>query len=81
MAKASLTSEQQMRVMHSLNLGMRRSELARSYGVSKDTIDRIWQKYGKTLYEPTTLGDRLAVLHSKLDRVLLETAGVGRLEE
>lgn len=74
MAKASLTNEQQMRAGQLLRSGLSQAAIARAFGVSKDTINRLAQKHTRLEYEPTTLGMRLDALNVKLDRIIAETA-------
>ena len=57
--------------------------VAERLSVSKNTVAGIWSRHGEpgTRRVPTTLGQRLDALHAKLDRVLAETRGIGRIPE
>jgi transposase len=79
----ALNAEQQARVLRLLKSGASQADVARIFGVSKNTVAGVSRRYGKHVpqREATTLGDRLAVLHSELDRVLSETVGIGKLME
>ena len=52
-------------------------------GVSRNTVAGVWSRFGDPVprHQPTTLGQRLDALHAKLDRVLAETRGGGRIPE
>jgi transposase len=70
-------------VIEMLKSGARQKEVAARYGVSKNTVAGVWARHGNpgTRREPTTLGQRLDALHERLDRVLAETRGIGRIPE
>ena len=52
-------------------------------GVSRNTVAGVWARHGDPVprHQPTTLWERMDALHNKLDRVLRETTGVGRIPE
>lgn len=81
--RGALDAEQQARVMQLLKTGASQGQVAKVMGVSKNTIAGVSRRYGEQLQqiEPSTLGDRLDVLHAKLSRVLHETRAVGRIAE
>ena len=79
----ALTVEQQTRVIEMLKSGSGQREVAQHFEVSKNVVAGVWARHGNpgTRREPTTLGQRLDALHEKLDRVLAETRGIGRIPE
>jgi len=64
--------------------GMSQKAAAKVLGVSKNIVAGAWARHGNPGTkgpEPTTLPQRLDALHKRLDRVLAETAGVGKIPE
>jgi transcriptional regulator with XRE-family HTH domain len=67
-----------------LRTGETQASVARSLGVTKNTIAGLWHRNGEPqLKAPakTTMAERLDALHQKLDAVLAATVGVGRIPE
>ena len=66
-----------------LQSGEPQKAVAQAFGVTKNVIAGVWARHGEpgTRREPTTLHNRLDALHAQLNRVLAETAGVGRIAE
>jgi transposase-like protein len=67
-----------------LRTGETQASVARSLGVTKNTIAGLWHRNGDPqLQSPakTTMAERLNALHQKLDAVLAATVGVGHIPE
>lgn len=73
----AFTVEQQAEVIDTLKSGLSQKQVAEHFGVSKNVVAGIWARFGDpgARREPTTLGQRLDALHTKMDRVLAETLG------
>lgn len=68
-----------------LRAGMRNRDIVAALGVTKNVIAGIALREGLSgesnhiVEEPSTLFERCARLHDRMDRVLAETMGVGRI--
>ncbi len=72
---------EQERALKLLRGGAGRREVATLYGVTKDTIAGLWRRHGEpaTEPEPSTVWTRCDAMHARLDSVLAENVGVGRI--
>ena len=79
----ALSVYRQEQVVDMIKAGATIRNVAERLGVSRNTVAGIWSRHGEpgTRRVPTTLGQRLDALHAKLDRVLAETRGIGRIPE
>ena len=76
----ALSVDRQEEVIQMLQSGAPQKAVAQAFGVTKNVIAGVWARHGERR-EPTTLHNRLDALHDQLDRVIAETAGVGRITE
>ena len=76
-----LNITQQGKALALLRSGVTQQAVAEQLGVSKNTIAGLWARRGEPVHrpDPTTLFERCDALHRKLDAVLAETVGVGRI--
>ena len=79
----ALSVYRQEQVVDMIKAGATIRIVAENFSVTKNTVAGIWSRHGEpgTRRVPTTLYARLDALHAKLDRVLDETRGVGRIPE
>lgn len=78
----ALGLERQREALELLRAGRTQEQVARKFGVSKNTISGLWARHGEPVASPPpppTLYERLDKLHARLDRVLAQTRGVGIL--
>ncbi len=78
----ALSVERQVAALALLFGGVSQAEIARQFGVTKNTIAGIWRRYGEGRSrdpEPTTLFARCERLNAACDAVLRATAGIGRV--
>ena len=78
-----LSAEQQDEALGMIAGGARQTEVAKRFGVTKNVIAGLWSRHGDPtpLSEPSTLEERCAALHARMDAVLAETMGVGKIVE
>ena len=80
----ALTVEERDRALVMVRSGFTMSRVAARFRVTKNTIAGLWHRHGEPVSdgpEPGTLFGRMDALHARLDAVLAETVGVGRLSE
>ncbi len=76
----ALSSADQDRALDMLREGKTQVQVALRLGVTKNTIAGVWKRAGMGEArgpDPSTLLQRCAALHAKMDAVLAETRGVG----
>jgi len=62
-----------------LDEGHSQREVGRMLGVTKNTVAGIWARAGRGTSAQTTMLDRLAALHDRMDAMLAECVGIGRV--
>jgi hypothetical protein len=78
----ALTVAQQDAAIDMLLSGLSQTGVAAHFGVTKNTIAGVWARSGNGQANgpvPTTLIERCDALHVRMDAVLAETLGVGRV--
>ena len=73
------------RILELLDSGLTQGQVAQKLGITKNTVAGIWRRADRgvpgTHPARTTMLQRLDAMHAKLDRVLAENVGVGRMPE
>lgn len=77
----ALDLDQRRTALAMLRDGMSQQAVADDMGVTKNTVAGLWARQGDGVarVEPTTLFERCATLHDRLDAVLAETRGIGHV--
>ncbi len=77
-------AERNRAILTMLEKGMSQGEAAAALGFSKNVVSGVWTRAGRgaPMHDAkTTMLDRLDALHAKMNAVLAQTVGVGRMKE
>ena len=80
----ALSVDQQDEAIALIAGGLSQKQVATRYGVTKNVIASLWYRLGDPQPRPsdaTTMFERLDALHARMNAVLAETIGVGRIKE